>query len=29
LKPAGYPKRLHLCNWLVDNVGNKGLYKPF
>jgi hypothetical protein len=22
LRPADYPRRLHLCNWLVDNVGN-------
>jgi hypothetical protein len=20
-----YPRRLHLCNWLVDNVGNNVL----
>jgi hypothetical protein len=22
LKPADCPRRLHLCNWIVDNVGN-------
>jgi hypothetical protein len=25
LKRADYPRRLHLCNWLVDNVGNNVL----
>jgi hypothetical protein len=25
LKPADYPRRLHFCNWPVDNVGNNVL----